>query len=82
LIAAPLLIRAKALFGLLEFALGASLWVDGQAGGSVSVTGLGYLVVFDAVGVLGQLGTWAGGLGGGGNGVRNPFGLVRFLVSS
>lgn len=68
------MIRAKALFGLLEFALGASLWVDGQAGGSVSVTGLGYLVVFDAIGVLGGLGVWAGGLSSETSGLRSPFG--------
>lgn len=36
---------------LLEFFVGASLWVDGQAGGSVSITGLGYLVVYDALGL-------------------------------
>jgi hypothetical protein len=36
---------------LLEFFVGASLWVDGQAGGSVAITGLGYLVVYDAIGV-------------------------------
>ena len=38
-------------FAIAEFFLGASLWVDGQAGGSVSIAGMGYLVVFDAIGV-------------------------------
>jgi len=38
-------------FGIMEFFLGASIWVEGQAMGSVGLTGLGYLVVFDALGV-------------------------------
>lgn len=38
-------------FGVLEFFLGATIWVEGQALGSVGLTGLGYLVVFDALGV-------------------------------
>ncbi|RDB17297.1 Zinc transporter 6 [Hypsizygus marmoreus] len=37
--------------GLLQFVLGAWLWVCGQEVGSLSVTGLGYWVVFDAFGV-------------------------------
>ncbi|GLB39521.1 hypothetical protein LshimejAT787_0700310 [Lyophyllum shimeji] len=37
--------------GLLQFVLGAWLWVSGQQIGSLSVTGLGYWVVFDAFGV-------------------------------
>ena len=48
--------KSMGMFGVLEFVLGASLWVDGQGGGSVSVTGLGYLVVFDSLGVLGLVG--------------------------
>ncbi|KAG6887783.1 hypothetical protein C0995_012763 [Termitomyces sp. Mi166 len=39
------------LFGLAQFVLGAWLWVSGQQIGSLSVTGLGYWVVFDAFGV-------------------------------
>ena len=35
-----------------ELALGAALWVTGQAGESLAVTGLGYLVVFDALGAF------------------------------
>ncbi|KAF7964534.1 hypothetical protein HWV62_6041, partial [Athelia sp. TMB] len=41
---------------LLQFALGAYLWVTGQQIGSLSCTGLGYWVVFDAFGI---------GIGGG-----------------
>ncbi|KAF9461808.1 hypothetical protein BDZ94DRAFT_1370571 [Collybia nuda] len=37
--------------GVLEFILGAWLWVCGQQIGSLAVTGLGYWVVFDAFGV-------------------------------
>ncbi|KAF5373423.1 hypothetical protein D9615_009454 [Tricholomella constricta] len=37
--------------GILQFVLGAWLWVCGQQIGSLSVTGLGYWVVFDAFGV-------------------------------
>lgn len=35
-----------------ELCLGAALWIYGQSGESLSVTGLGYLVVFDAIGAL------------------------------
>ncbi|KAG6852731.1 hypothetical protein C0991_009469 [Blastosporella zonata] len=37
--------------GFMQFILGAWLWVCGQQVGSLSVTGLGYWVVFDASGV-------------------------------
>lgn len=37
--------------GVLQFVLGAWLWVCGQQIGSLAVTGLGYWVVFDAFGV-------------------------------
>jgi hypothetical protein len=37
--------------GVFQFVLGAWLWVCGQQIGSLSVTGLGYWVVFDAFGV-------------------------------
>ncbi|KAF8838727.1 hypothetical protein BDN67DRAFT_1070545 [Paxillus ammoniavirescens] len=36
-----------------QFALGALLWVRGQSIGSLACTGLGYWVVFDAIGVAG-----------------------------
>ncbi|GAA6064317.1 hypothetical protein JCM10212_006004 [Sporobolomyces blumeae] len=35
-----------------QLVLGSTLWVQGQAGESLSVTGLGYLVVFDGLGAL------------------------------
>jgi len=38
--------------GLLQFLIGSWLWVCGQQIGSLSVTGLGYWVVFDAFGVV------------------------------
>ena len=50
--ALPASSRPLALFGLAHFALGASLWVAGQAADSLAATGLGYLVVFDSMGVL------------------------------
>jgi hypothetical protein len=73
---------------LLQFFLGAWLWVSGQQIGSLACTGLGYWVVFDAIGI------WiAGGMGGligrrlggetaeggkdkKGGSVRRPFGYV------
>ncbi|KAK7049399.1 hypothetical protein VNI00_006000 [Paramarasmius palmivorus] len=38
-------------FALVQFVLGASLWVSGQQNGSLAATGLGYWVVYDAFGV-------------------------------
>lgn len=35
--------------------LGATLWIQGQAGESLSVTGLGYLVVFDGLGTVSKV---------------------------
>lgn len=43
--------RATLAFGGAEFVLGAAIWVNGQSLGSVGLTGLGYLVIFDALGV-------------------------------
>ncbi|CEH18058.1 Putative Zn2 transporter MSC2 (cation diffusion facilitator superfamily) [Ceraceosorus bombacis] len=42
--------RPLLLFGAVHFGIGAGLWVAGQAGDSLAMTGLGYLVVFDALG--------------------------------
>ena len=50
--------QLKAGMGLLELFLGVSFWVDGQVHGNISMTGLGYLVVFDAMGLLLQV--WGG----------------------
>jgi len=44
--------RPLLVFGALHFVLGAMLWTKGQSGDSLSLTGLGYLVVFDAFGIL------------------------------
>lgn len=44
----PLAVAAS----ICEFLLGASLWVSGQQTGSLSCTGLGYWVIFDAFGVI------------------------------
>lgn len=53
--------RPLFVFGLSHFALGAALWVSGQSGDSLSMTGLGYLVVFDALGILSSCGAeWFG----------------------
>lgn len=65
-------------FAIAQFFLGASLWVDGQAGGSVSVAGMGYLVVFDALGVavsvFGRKSQRQGGAHS--STVRRPYGYV------
>ncbi|KAJ8522054.1 hypothetical protein ONZ45_g1313 [Pleurotus djamor] len=44
--------------GATQFLLGAWVWVTGQQIGSLSCTGLGYWIVFDAFGV--GIGVWAG----------------------
>ncbi|EST07321.2 ATP phosphoribosyltransferase, catalytic domain protein [Kalmanozyma brasiliensis GHG001] len=46
--------RPLLLFGISHFGLGAALWMAGQEVDSLSATGLGYLVVFDAMGILGN----------------------------
>lgn len=52
--------RPLLLYGVVHFALGAALWVAGQAGDSLAMGGLGYLVVFDALGELCAIGgDWA-----------------------
>jgi len=38
-------------FGILQFLIGSGLWVEGQMSGWRCLAGLGYLVVFDAMGV-------------------------------
>lgn len=44
--------RPLLLFGISHFGLGAAVWMAGQEVDSLSATGLGYLVVFDAMGIL------------------------------
>jgi hypothetical protein len=57
----------------LQFVLGAWLWVSGQQIGSLSVTALGYWVVFDAfgLGVAWILPAW---VASGGKRIRRPYG--------
>ncbi|KAJ9107856.1 hypothetical protein QFC19_002762 [Naganishia cerealis] len=69
--------QLKAGLGGLELFLGVSLWVDGQLHGNVSMTGLGYLLVFDAMGLLLQV--WGGCLTNGmaaQSTIANPFGAI------
>lgn len=52
--------RPLLLFGISHFGLGARLWMAGQEVDSLSATGLGYLVVFDAMGILSSaISDWA-----------------------
>lgn len=44
-------VQLLAAFSVLEFVVGAGLWVEGQMGGWRCLAGVGYLVVFDALGV-------------------------------
>ncbi|GAA5919637.1 hypothetical protein JCM6882_006885 [Rhodosporidiobolus microsporus] len=44
--------RALLFLSAAQIAVGATLWVQGQSGESLAVTGLGYLVVFDGIGGL------------------------------
>lgn len=48
----PPKLRSLFVYSTCHFALGSSLWLAGQWSDSLSVTGLGYLVVFDSFGVL------------------------------
>ncbi|KAK1922885.1 hypothetical protein DB88DRAFT_541095 [Papiliotrema laurentii] len=62
-------------FAALEFLIGAGLWVEGQMSGWRCLAGLGYLVVFDAMGVgvqlIGKREVWSN--------IRRPYGSARFL---
>ncbi|CAD6954268.1 unnamed protein product [Tilletia controversa] len=61
----PTHLRPQLIFALAHLTLGASLWVSGQARDSLAVTGLGYLVVFDALGVINPVcAAWMTGLEG------------------
>ena len=84
----PLLTQISLLAACTEVGLGASLWIAGQSGESLAVTGLGYLVVFDGLAALSSImveGNARGtdrlwdvmqGRRAGDNGVRYPFGWV------
>ncbi|ORY35889.1 hypothetical protein BCR39DRAFT_592170 [Naematelia encephala] len=64
-------------FALLEFLIGAGLWVEGQMSGWRCLAGVGYLVVFDALGVgievIAQRGDTPGSL-------RRAYGTPRLLA--
>lgn len=77
-----------------EIALGASLWISGQSGESLAVTGLGYLVVFDGLAAISSIliegnahGTeklWSiiSGRRASDNAVRFPYGTSRINTLS
>ena len=48
----PFRTQLALILSVAEIALGAALWIYGQSGESLAVTGLGYLVVFDGLGSL------------------------------
>ncbi|WVW81051.1 hypothetical protein I302_103042 [Kwoniella bestiolae CBS 10118] len=64
-------------FAVLEFLIGAGLWVEGQMSGWRSLAGVGYLVVFDAIGVAVEM--VARDQGQGWNTIRRPYGPSRYI---
>ena len=66
--------------GMAQFVIGAALWVVGQQVGSLACTGLGYWVVFDAVGVgIGRVfPSWLAKQGKKDKKIRRPYGCVAF----
>ncbi|CAE6514094.1 unnamed protein product [Rhizoctonia solani] len=65
-------------FGLIEFIIGGMVWVAGQRRGSLACAGLGYWVVFDAMGVgMGVVGRELALGGAMGETVGKPFGSLR-----
>lgn len=58
-------------FGILESLIGAGLWVEGQMSGWRCLAALGYLVVFDAMGVGVSL---MAGKGESWSNIRRPYG--------
>ncbi|CUA67199.1 hypothetical protein RSOLAG22IIIB_07260 [Rhizoctonia solani] len=66
------------IFGLVEFTIGGMVWVAGQRRGSLACAGLGYWVVFDAMGVgMGVVGRELALGGAMGETIGKPFGSVR-----
>ncbi|KAK8850348.1 hypothetical protein IAR55_004266 [Kwoniella newhampshirensis] len=64
-------------FAVLEFLIGAGLWIEGQMSGWRCLAGVGYLVVFDAIGVaVGMIGRKEGQ---GWSSIRRPYGPSRFV---
>ncbi|WRT70500.1 uncharacterized protein IL334_007498 [Kwoniella shivajii] len=64
-------------FAVLEFLIGAGLWVEGQMSGWRCLAGVGYLVVFDAIGVAVEM--VARNEGQGWNTIRRPYGPSRYI---
>ncbi|WVN89534.1 uncharacterized protein L203_104759 [Cryptococcus depauperatus CBS 7841] len=62
---------------LLELVLGAGLWIEGQLSGWKCLAGVGYLVVFDALGL--GVAVIARKEGGGWLSIRRPFGSSRYI---
>ncbi|GAA6054527.1 hypothetical protein JCM3770_005830 [Rhodotorula araucariae] len=87
----PLTARALLALAIAQITVGATLWVQGQAGESLAVTGLGYLVVFDGIGALssvllerdGALETTLQALGSTKDmSIRRPYGPSRLVTLS
>lgn len=67
--------RLRFSFGLAELLLGVTMWAKGQTGGSIGLTGLGYMVVFDAMGVMIALWAEVARMEGGSlSSIQRPFG--------
>lgn len=64
LVRLPWGIKSSLLLSGVQIVVGASLWVMGQSGESLSVTGLGYLVVFDGMGGVTGIVLEGQGIGG------------------
>ncbi|WWC72408.1 uncharacterized protein I206_106370 [Kwoniella pini CBS 10737] len=64
-------------FAVLEFLIGAALWVEGQMSGWRCLAGVGYLVVFDAIGIAVEM--VARNEGSGYNTIRRPYGPSRYM---
>ncbi|OCF34448.1 hypothetical protein I316_03962 [Kwoniella heveanensis BCC8398] len=64
-------------FAVLEFLIGAGLWIEGQMSGWRCLAGVGYLVVFDAMGVAVEMVARAEGQGW--SSVRRPYGPSRYI---
>lgn len=65
-------------FAVLEFLIGAGLWVEGQMSGWRCLAGVGYLVVFDSLGVGIEVVQWKGLSGN----LRRPYGWVLIPYTS
>ncbi|SDA01432.1 BZ3500_MvSof-1268-A1-R1_Chr10-1g02660 [Microbotryum saponariae] len=84
--------RGQLLLAVGQVVLGASLWITGQAAEALSVTGLGYLIVFDGLGALSRifvdgargidalLGAFESGTGN--SSMRTPYGSRRLVTLS